>query len=485
LSYANEGNISNNIITNSDNGDGIQLDHCNDLTVKNNQINNNKMYGINLIHSGDINIQSNEIQNNQKGIYISPSSNNNVIYDNIITGNNKEGVLIIQSSNNILYRNDFINNGPNAQDSSTNNWYYGLQGNYWDDYTGTDSDSDGIGDTPYDIPDGSNQDIYPLGYFITETPVAYIDSISPNPATEGQTVSFNGRGTPDGAITGWEWWSSKDGVICDSSEDFSSSSLSVGTHTIKFRVKDDDQWSEYAETTLVINPQSSDDDDTGGQKPTATIVKPSTSATVTANQGESVEFQGYGMPSEGMILEYIWRSNKDGTIGTTSSFTKSSLSVGIHTIYFKVRDINDWSDEVSSNLVILEGSGTKPTNNAPTADAGGPYNGYEGFTIVFDGSGSTDDTTITTYEWDFGNGETGSGYKLSHIYTTSGDYTVTLTVTDDSGLSHTDTTTATITSEDNTNNNDDTTDDNGTPGFEIIPIFLAIIILLFWKKTNK
>lgn len=53
---------------------------------------------------------------------------------------------------------------------------------------------------------------------------------------------------------------------------------------------------------------------------------------------------------------------------------------------------------------------------------------------TFEASGSYDpDGTITRYEWDFGDGTTGSGQYVDHTYTTKGRYTVVLTVTDDDG----------------------------------------------------
>ncbi|MEM7645689.1 MAG: PKD domain-containing protein, partial [Pseudomonadota bacterium] len=52
----------------------------------------------------------------------------------------------------------------------------------------------------------------------------------------------------------------------------------------------------------------------------------------------------------------------------------------------------------------------------------------------FDGSGSTDNGSIVSYEWDFGDGNGATGVQTSHRYTSSGQFNVTLRVTDDAGL---------------------------------------------------
>jgi MYXO-CTERM domain-containing protein len=83
--------------------------------------------------------------------------------------------------------------------------------------------------------------------------------------------------------------------------------------------------------------------------------------------------------------------------------------------------------------------------HAPKANANKPYTGTVGSSVRFDGSLTSDsDGSIVAYVWDFGDGGKGTGVTTVHTYSSPGTYTVTLTVTDDGGLSDTATTTATI-----------------------------------------
>lgn len=73
------------------------------------------------------------------------------------------------------------------------------------------------------------------------------------------------------------------------------------------------------------------------------------------------------------------------------------------------------------------------TNQAPTPAFTFSATPKAGEPVEFDGSGSSDDGTIATYYWEFGDGATGSGKTASHSYELAGTYDVTLWVTDNLG----------------------------------------------------
>ena len=110
---------------------------------------------------------------------------------------------------------------------------------------------------------------------------------------------------------------------------------------------------------------------------------------------------------------------------------------GTYTIQLVVND-----GQVNSNPDTVIISAAMPNQN-PIANPGGPYTGFVGMPVQFNGSGSSDpDGDPLTFGWQFGDGGTGSGVSPVHTYSSTGTYTVTLTVSDNRGGSNTGQTTA-------------------------------------------
>jgi len=147
-------------------------------------------YGIYLLYSDNCNIEGCETYNNTYGINIYYGCNGGKIVNNSVHHNTISGIYIGRySSNHLIHHNIFVGNGQNARDRSSNQWdnEYPSGGNYWDDYIGVDDysgpdqnipGSDGIGDMPYIIPNGLNQDNYPLMSPPDETPPIITDIVA-------------------------------------------------------------------------------------------------------------------------------------------------------------------------------------------------------------------------------------------------------------------------------------------------------------------
>ena len=102
---------------------------------------------------------------------------------------------------------------------------------------------------------------------------------------------------------------------------------------------------------------------------------------------------------------------------------------GVYTVTVTVTDKDGGSDADEAIVTV-----TAPTpNQAPTANAGGPYTADN--TVTFNGTGNDpDDDVPLTYRWTFHDASTSDVASPTRSYSADGTYSATLVVTDAKGL---------------------------------------------------
>ena len=188
---SNSSRIYNNSIL--ANNKGILLGSSKNNYISDNLISDNDD-GLYFVASSSNTVEGNTIiSNNNDGIRFNGFSMNNVVSNNDIKENYYGTWIESTPSDNTLYYNNY-NNTCNAHDNGTNTWYNDIfdEGNHWSDfdesYEGAyDNNSDGIVDSPYIIPGGSNQDLYPLIDIQFDT--VYVDDDF-NETTNGWNITY-------------------------------------------------------------------------------------------------------------------------------------------------------------------------------------------------------------------------------------------------------------------------------------------------------
>jgi PKD repeat protein len=177
--------------------------------------------------------------------------------------------------------------------------------------------------------------------------------------------------------------------------------------------------------------------DSAPQVPAATEV-PVGSFTAQAN-GLTVTFNASASSAPfGALSKYQWNFGDGSAVQSTTSVTITHVfaASGTYVVNLVVLDADGKASTVYSQNVTLS---VPLVNQPPNAQFVAAVNALS---VGVDAILSTDpDGTITTYAWNFGDpnstANTANGRTATHAYAVTGSYTVTLVVTDNTGLTAT------------------------------------------------
>ena len=138
-------------------------------------------------------------------------------------------------------------------------------------------------------------------------------------------------------------------------------------------------------------------------------------------------------PAGEEIVAYDW-SFGDETTGSGEKPQHTYARPGKYTVTLSTMDNGGLTDTVEHEVTIADSPPTASFSASPSSPATGEA-------VTFDGTPSSDiDGAIVSYAWSFSDGsptQEGPTATVSHTFATPGTHHVTLTVTDDKGLTNT------------------------------------------------
>jgi PKD repeat protein len=278
---------------------------------------------------------------------------------------------------------------------------------------------------------GGERDPVPAGPEVVTPPVtttvANLPPIGSFTATpNGLTVIFNASGSrdPDGTILGYQWnFGDGTAVLNTASATVTHVFANSGTFMVNLIVLDSQGTvSSVFSQNITVEPIP-----VANQAPVASFVAANTDTTAAFNATLSTD-------ADGTITSYAWNFGEptsNTNTATGNSVTHVYASTGSYVVTLTAKDDGGLTATITQTVVI-----SRLVNKNPIAEI--KLNSRDALLISLNAAASIDpDGTITKYAWNFGEptsaSNTATGITTVHGYKFAGNYTVTLTVTDDRG----------------------------------------------------
>ena len=441
-------------------------------------------YGIYFVSSQLNSLGGNRISRNSYGIVFEANTTDNEIVGNTIEKNINSGMRLYRADKNVVFGNEISHNyrgldfalangnsiyGNNflwntiqsfTDTSSLNSWDRGYPkgGNYWTDYHGSDTNGDGIGDTPHVI-NIVNQDNFPI--------MGIIDG---GADTTQPITSHNYDG---------QWHNSDFDVTLTATD-------SAGVNETHYRINGGPLRNITANGQPLIDTESANNtleywsvDNYGNEElphrmltqikldkstPTAGL-QINNGATYTNSTMVNLQLSARDAVSgvSQMRFSNDWGAWSGWEPYSTSKLWNLSASDGEKTVLVQYKDFAGLTTGAYRNVTL----DTTP----PVAVAGQNQTVLVGTSVSFNGANSTDNNAVAVFLWDFGDGTNATGVTASHAYSAAGNYVVRLTVKDVAGNSATSSATVII--------------EAVIPEFSPVAIFTVLLVLSLALSSTR
>ena len=292
----------------------------------------------------------------------------------------------------------------------------------------------------------STHNIEIIGATVATPPTA---SFTEDPLTPyvNELVTFNASASQDddGEIISYKWdFGDQTPIVTETTPNTTHIYTLAGTYTVNLTVTDNDTLTNSVTETKTVLP----------------IIEPQVKYNFTV-EVEGEEFL-ITITTNSTVSEFTTSPEEkkisftvNGTQGTTG-FCNVTIPIRLleppYIVWFddeRKWDIHETENgthvflyftyTLSTHTIDITGTTWGPTPEPPFADfSPSTTTPSVGDKVTFNASASYDpDGTIESWNWNFGDGTTDTGEIVNHTYTTAGNFTVTLTVTDDKDLNDT------------------------------------------------